>query len=441
MRRRLLELADRMPAAHRPRPLRAGLAALAALAALLVVAYAGWRPWHGEGRTFRVAVASADQLTAGRTPVRVAGVDVGTVSAVERPRDGQGAVVVVELDDADLDVRRDARAHVRLRTLVGGTRYIDLDPGSAAAPPLGEDVLPLARTTTQTDWDDITQVFESDVREGQRRVFEGLREGLAAPEETARTLTMMGPRLDVVGRAARASRGEREDDLRRLVTAAGQVVRGVTRHEGALERLVDHGARALRVTDRHRHALGEAVRLSPAALASTRTTLRRVDGTLAHLDPLVADLRPGARRLEGAATRLRPALDQARLLLHDAKPLLGDLPGALRDLGGASRAGGGLLDALDPTLHRLNDDLLPWLASRDDETRLRVFEAVGPTFSVLSSAGGDFDAMGYFLHFPVTTPAGDSVLLPCGPGLELGSLRRCRAVNGLARAILGRKRP
>jgi hypothetical protein len=191
----------------------------------------------------------------------------------------------------------------------------------------------------------------------------------------------------------------------------------------------------MRVTDAHRAALGESLRLMAPALDATDTTLRRLDVTLDRLDPLARELRPGARLLAPSARALKPALHETDRLLDAAVPLLHDLPPALRYLAAAGREGVPLLAALNPTLRRADDELLPFLASRDKDTKLRIYEAIGPTFSVLTSAAGDYDGKGHFLHFPVTTPAGDSVILPCGPALKLGQLRRCDAVNSLFRAM------
>jgi hypothetical protein len=161
-----------------------------------------------------------------------------------------------------------------------------------------------------------------------------------------------------------------------------------------------------------------------------------LNATLDRLDPLARDLRPGARALDPAARALRPALDATNRLLRSAQPLLHDLPPALRDLAAASRQGVPLIGALDPTVDRLRDKLLPWLRRRDDDTHLRNYEAIGPLFSVLDSAAGDFDANGWFFHFPITF-TGDTVLLPCGPALTPGQLNRCDALNGVLRKTIG----
>lgn len=427
---------DPVPGEHRPRPGRAGVAALILLGLLLVVAFGGWRPWTGGGRTLRAQFVAADQLVGDRTQVRVAGVKVGTVDRVERSGDGRGAVVVMRIDDDRVRLSADAAAHIRLRTVLAGTRYIDLDPGSPSAPPLGQVTIPISRTTSQVDWDDVTQIFETDVRSGQRRLLRGLRQGLVDPPATARTIATLGPALSVAGRGLSPVRGEQNGDLPRLVASTGRVLGAVSRDRAALTSLVRSGAHALAVTDDHRVALGQTLQLTPAALTSTEVTMRRLDRTLDRLDPLASELRPGVRKLAGTTRVLRPALDETDRLLRATGPILRDLPPALRNLASMSRQAVPLISALDPTVTRLHDELLPWLAKKDDDTKLATYEAIGPAFSVLDSAAGDFDKNGGFFHFPIT-PTGDTVLLNCGPGLTPGELQRCDAVNSVMGKALG----
>lgn len=429
------ERVDIVPGAHQPKPMRAGVVAMVALALLLVVAFGGWRPWAGGGQMIRAEFATADQLVPGRTPVRIAGVKVGTVDSLEPTPDRRHAVVVMKLDD--VDVRRDAAASIRLRTILAGTRYIDLEPGSPSAPPIGDETIPPSRTTSQVDWEDVTQPYGPEIRKAQRATLNGLRGGLATPSLSGRTLDVTGPALAMIGRGVRPLRGQNSGDLRRLVDATGRTMDALSRDRGALERLIEGGARALAVTDAHRRSLGEAVELSPAALDSTTVTMRRLDTTLGHLDPLVDELRPGARELAPATSALRPALAETNKLLYAARPTLRALPPALDSLAAAGREGVPLIEDLEPTVKRTQDDLLPWLAERDEDTDLRNYEAVGPFFSTISSAAGDFDARGWFLHFPVNF-TGDSVpVLPCEPGLTPPQTIRCRSVNSLATKMLG----
>jgi virulence factor Mce-like protein len=429
---------DWVPGSHRPRPLVTGVVALTVLGALLVVAFTQSIPFIGDGgRTVTATFADAGQLVEGRTPVRVNGIEVGTVDRVEPGSASESSEVTLRVDDdAGVVLARDASARIRYRTILGGSRFVELDPGSPSAPPLGDRPIPLERTGSQVTWDQFNEQFGPDTRQAQRRMLEGFREGLASTRRTGRTLEVLAPTLSTVGEWAEAVRGSEAGDLRRMVSASAATVEGLAREEGALRALVAGAERTLGATAGRREQLGELVQRAPAALSSTAAMSRRLLTTLDRLDPLVTELRPGARELAPAAHALRPALDQAEALLRESAPLLRDARPTLRNLGAMSRAGVPLIAELRPTLRRTEDEVLPILRERDPETRLRLYEAIGPTFAAAGGWGTTFDSGGHLLNFSASVAA-DSVVVPCGPSLEPGKLKRCDAVNDLLGRLFG----
>jgi phospholipid/cholesterol/gamma-HCH transport system substrate-binding protein len=94
--------------------------------------------------------ASASGIETG-DPVRVAGVLVGSVTAIERNLQ-QGTVTVSMIVDDGVQISEDVRASIRLRTLLG-KKFVDLaDPGTGDLLPAG-GLIPLERTSTATDVD------------------------------------------------------------------------------------------------------------------------------------------------------------------------------------------------------------------------------------------------------------------------------------------------
>jgi ABC-type transporter Mla subunit MlaD len=202
---------------------------------------------------------------------------------------------------------------------------------------------------------------------------------------------------------------------------------------------VDGAQQTLAVTASHNRALAQALQLTPPALDSTLATNRKLDTTLSALDPLVAELRPGARLLAPATTVLAPMLTRLRTVLDDAQPLLRAAPSALGRLASMSRQGVPLIAGLNPVIRRLNGDLIPFLSAVDPDTRLRLYETIGPLASALSSSASLFDANGYTYNFDVQFSSG-SVLLPCATGPSGTELQQCLLVQNAIRALLGRMR-
>jgi virulence factor Mce-like protein len=393
-----------------------GIAVMVLGVLLLAVAFTGHLPLFGGsgGTTVSARFAQANGVD-DSTPVRIGGVDVGHVVRLEAAY-GNTTDVVMSITDGGVHLHADAAAQIRWRTLLGGSMYIDLHPGSASAPPLGNGI-PLSQTGSQVDWDQFNAQLSSTARPQLRREFKGFAAGLSDPVREGRTLGVLGPTLRTIGQSSAALRGQDVGDLAKLVETTAGTVKALGSDTAGLRALVDGADRTLAATATHNVALAQTIQLSPPALDATMTTDRVLDRTLTELDPLVARLQPGSRLLGPMTAVLRPMLIQTRNTLADAFPLLRVSPGALRALGYAGREGVPWIMGFWPIVRRLNRDLLPFLARTDPDTRLKLYETFGPTASALSSSVSGFDGNGYVANFNAELSTG-SFILPCdtGPG-------------------------
>jgi ABC-type transporter Mla subunit MlaD len=294
--------------------------------------------------------------------------------------------------------------------------YIDLNPGSATAPPL-EGEIPIARTSGQVDWDQFNNQLPTATRPQMQRQLRGLDMALRQPIIEGRTLAVIGPSLSTVGMSSSALRGEIPGDLTRMVQSTAATLRALSVSTTSLQTLVNDGDRTLAVTAGHRAALSSTIELSPAAESASITGNAILVRTLNALDPLVHRLRPGARLLGPATTALMPILSRTRQTLADARPVLSLLGPTVQRLGAAARQGTPLIGALTPTVLRLRTQLIPFLNTTDPDTRLKLYEALGPTASSLSSSQSGFDSNGFVYNFDVQVSTG-SVELPCNTGLD-----------------------
>ena len=65
-----------------------------------------------------------------RSPVRIAGIEVGKVTKVEAIEEGDGAArVTMELQDKALPIHEDAELKIRPRIVLEGNFFVDLQPG------------------------------------------------------------------------------------------------------------------------------------------------------------------------------------------------------------------------------------------------------------------------------------------------------------------------
>jgi ABC-type transporter Mla subunit MlaD len=353
--------------------------------------------YSNSGYTIRADFAAVNNVN-DRTPVRVRGVDVGLVTAVNAGPDPRlASELQMRISTAGVVVHSDASAAIRWRTVLGGPMYVDLNPGSPDAPKLGDHTIPAARTSSQVEFDDLTRIYNGRGDQAQRDMLKGLSATFGAPAQTGTSIKAL-PDLSTIGAGLKPYGGTNPGDLSRLVTSTGQTAQALGANVTALQTLVTGANQTLGAIDNQRIALGQMLELSPGTLDSTEVTMNRIHTTLDHLDPLVTHLEPGAKLIASTSHSLQPALDQTRLLLNEAQPLLHNARPTLANLRAASTAGTPVLQNLQPTINRLNASILPWLSQRDPDTRMINYQAIGPTLSVLDKAASEYDTAGYRLH-------------------------------------------
>lgn len=413
------------PGMHRPRTIRNGTIFLAAVAAIVGFMFLGGTvPFLPKGgTTVKAEFETAANVTT-KTPVRVRGIDIGQVEKVERRPGGDGVVVTMRIDDdKGVDLRQDARADIYWRTLLGFAFYIQLEPGAAEAKLAEGDTIPLERTTAQVELDQVLASLDAPSRAGIQTTLEEFETGFDEESKAGDVIDEAGPAMRRVAPGIDALRGSQTGDLTELAREGSRLMGALARNEQQLGEVVTNARTALAVTAAERAALGTIFREAPATLDDTRTTMARVRQTLDVLDPVAEKLRPGARVLDDASRDLRPALRELDPLLDRARPLLADLRPAVRRLSAASEEGNALISRLDPTVERMNQRILPGLNKVNPETNLKMFQAIGPTVSTVSSSASQFDKNGHTQRFTAVTPNESAFTgLGCSTDLINGAL-------------------
>lgn len=420
MRELLRNFVDIVPARHHTRPATVGLIVFAIGGFLLLSAALRHVPLtpYG-GRIMQAEFNAADQVS-GRTVVRVGGVDVGSVAGVAAGSDPYRTTLVsMRITDDGVQLHSDATAQIRWRTVFGGLVYIELSPGSASKPLLSGPI-PASQTGNQVELDQVLATYTAPTAAEQKNVLHGLQSTFTAPAAIDQTIQTLGPALGSVDNGLRPLLGTTTGDLRGLVKSASKTM-STLNDTASLQNLVTGADQTLAVTDAERSALGSTMQLLPPSLQQTFTTMNRLRVTLGHLDPTVTALQPGARYLAPAADAAKPTLAEANTVLHDANPLLHAAGPTFDALRQASTTGVPLINALDPTVTRMINQLLPFLQSRDSGTKLRVYESIGPFFSSISSAASQYDSIGHRIRLEVvpsitgflTTPATSSMTAAC----------------------------
>ncbi|WP_354701412.1 hypothetical protein DSM112329_01724 [Paraconexibacter sp. AEG42_29] len=391
-----------------------GVVSTAVLAFVVVAVYSGAyrKPFAADTTTVRAVFTDTAQLTKS-DPVRVKGVNVGTVSDITLDGDGRTATVTMKVDETAAPIYADATATLRWRTVLGGTFAVDLDRGSSTAGTLTGPI-PAVRTEGQVELDDVLASVRGPQRAGLQSLLHELPQVFADPAAPATALDTLAASAPDLRKALAAARGRSDGDLPALVRNTAAAVRAVNTPGDAIRDVVQGGATTLTTTGNRAGDIGQAIDLLADITPRVRATLTRLDTTLTGVDGLADDLDAPAGQLAPAVARLRPVVRRAEPLLRDVRPLVRRLRPAVRSLVVTARAGTPVIEDLTPSVDRVRDTILPFLAERDAVSKRTTYEMIGPTFASTNSAMAGYDKSSSLFRFPLFAQGTAIDSLPCG---------------------------
>ena len=169
--------------------------------------------------------------------VRISGVSVGKVKAIELGDAQTTAVATIEIDSRYAPIPDDTQAILRQKTLLGET-YVELTPGSNEAPPLPEGgALPAAQVSDSVQLDEIFRAFDEPTRAafqtwmlGQAAAFKGRGDDLSVTHRQPRAVRRARPTralrlLDSQSQARQRPDPQQRRGLRRALRAPGPAPR------------------------------------------------------------------------------------------------------------------------------------------------------------------------------------------------------------------------
>jgi phospholipid/cholesterol/gamma-HCH transport system substrate-binding protein len=415
-----------------PRMLGAGAIVLIVL--LIAATFSGiYRvPFTGSSRTVVAVFDRAAQLYAG-DEVRINGEIDGHVTAVERNPSGAGARVTMALDAAAGPLYADAGARLRIKTLLGGSYYVEIDRGDSTSGPSAGQVIPLRRTSVQVEIEDLTDIFRGGAMQGFKTLATQTATMLADASSPAADIATANRIAPAATAGLRGIRGVRAGyDLPALVHSSAQAIQALDAPTDQLHTLVSGAAATFSVTGARSQDIARTVGALPATATQLISTLSQVDGTLAIADRLVDRLTPVAPSVAPTLAQLRPALVSTNGLLVAAGPLTRTLPPLLTRVRSTSATGVPLVTQLKPALRQLNTTILPYLGAKDLDTGYSTTVMIGGTTAGFGGgSSGQLDENGRFIRFPASIGA-SSVYLPCTSrliGTNSTSLLKCDDFN------------
>ena len=288
------------------------------------------------------AVFENTNRLANRSPVRIAGVDVGKVVDVEPMEDGSGLIrVKMHITDDGLPIKEDAELKVRSRLFLEGNYFVEVQPGTPNAAELDDgDTIPPNQTASPVQFGQLLTALQSDTREDLRTFLReyssslkgsgarGFNQAIEHWEDAYRNTSQVND----------ATRGLRRHDLSRVLKGQGRVFGALSRDELALKELV---------TDLNETISGFARQEDnlKAAIPELRDVFREGRPALASLNRALPQIRGFARDALPGARSSSPTLDAQLPFIQQARQLIAE-----DELGGLTRQ----LRAAVPFLARLN---------------------------------------------------------------------------------------
>jgi virulence factor Mce-like protein len=343
----------------------------------LWLAFGGPIPLKPKGYRVEVSFAEAAQLAV-EADVRISGVPVGKVKAVE-PDPGTGrSRAVLEIDPDHVPLARGTRAILRQKTLLGET-YVELSPGDPRRGALRDgEALPAGQVSETVELDEIFRTFDPDTR----RAFQTwMQQQARAVDGRARDISDALGNLDPFAEDTTAllrALDTQQNALRHLVRSTGEVFAALSERRGQLQGLIRNADEVFTTTAARDRQLRELFTVLPTFNRETRATIDRLTRFARDTDPLVTQLRPAARELAPTSRQLERLAPDLNALFRDLDPLITaserGLPALERFLGELRPA----LGAFDPTLKQLNP-ILSWLGTYRDELRAFFANATAAT--------------------------------------------------------------
>ncbi len=296
-----------------------------------------------------------------KSPVRIAGVDVGKVSSIQR--EGSTGLVTMEIEARGLPIHADATAKIRPRIFLEGNWFVELQPGSPSAKTVSSGyTIPITQTANPVQLDQVLNALNTDTRANLQKFLIGYGEGLTkhpSPSEDAEQLPevrgingaqALNKTYKYAPEALRggaiinqAITGTETHDFSKLVASIGKVTAALNVHEQELGELIVNFNTFFESFSNQAAALRRTVSVLPSSLHSIATGFEALGRSFPPTRTFATDILPGVKSTPATVAAALPWIEQTRLSLQPS------------ELGGVAK---GLAEAT-PSLAKLSSEQIP----------------------------------------------------------------------------------
>jgi phospholipid/cholesterol/gamma-HCH transport system substrate-binding protein len=403
-------------------PLRAGLIALALICVGTYFIFSKAIPLrhHYEIR----AVVENSNLLAPKSPVRIAGLDVGQVTSVARYRHTNLSVITMRIDDRGRPVHRDATLKIRPRLFLEGNFFVDLHPGTPSAPELPDrGIIPVSQTARPVQIDQVLTALDAGVRGSLQQTLQGFGAALNAPPTAAqdaeadpavrglsggqalnKTFATSPAALRGSAIVNTALLGSAPHDLSRTIAGFARASAALARNEAQLQQFITDFDATTGTLAAQAPALEQTIALLGPTASSARRGFAALAAALPPTRQFARDLIPGVLQTPATIAAADPWLTQARPLLSKAEVqgLLDELAPASSDLARLGHATRAFLPRIDAFNRCVTGVILPTGNLKVDDGALSAgvenYKEFWYAMVAQGAEGASFDGNGTFLR-------------------------------------------
>jgi phospholipid/cholesterol/gamma-HCH transport system substrate-binding protein len=372
----------------------------------------------------KIVVTNAANI-APRSPVRIAGVNVGQVQKIEHMGDSTTSTLVVSIDKRGLPIYKDAQAKVRPRIFLEGNFFIDLQPGTPGSPVIKDGgTIPVSQTAVPVQLDQVLTALQADTRKNLQLLVKGYGsalDGKPRPGEDAdqvpavrgktaaqalnQSLTYSPRALRGVSLVNEALQGTQLHDLSKLIAGSQKVAAALSSNDQSLKDLVTNFNTTMGAFASEQQNLKTTIALLPGTLDQANTTLDSLNRSFPATRAFAREILPGVRETGPTIEAAFPWIRQTRALVSppELQGLVHELQPAVSDLSSVTDESIVLLPQVDLANRCFINVILPTGDKPVDDgflsTGLPNYKEFWQTMTALSGESQNFDGNGQYTRF------------------------------------------
>jgi phospholipid/cholesterol/gamma-HCH transport system substrate-binding protein len=321
----------------RKRRRRGGLNTFVAGAIAIVVillgsylAYTKFANPFASSYTVNAVFSSANGVTPG-TLVRIAGVNVGTVTSVgtepgcksasKDPTACNAAEVKMTIEPSGLPIHNDATFAIRPRIFLEGDFFVDISPGTPSTPIAGNGhTFPIQQGVEPVQFDQVLTSLQANTRQNLQTLLQqygkAVRQG--GPSYN-KSIQYWLPAYEYSSLVAHDTLGIQPHDLSNYINAQGETAGAIDAHPQNLKSLITDFNTTANAFARENVALRNTVIQLPRTLSAAIPAFNALNTAFPPLERFATAFIPGVKSTGPTIDASLPFITQLRLLVQPAE--------------------------------------------------------------------------------------------------------------------------